>query len=253
MSFVFHNWQSGQQPGAPYTRCSPNLMLIHRYMKDRWGGQNLGCYYVRTIAGTDRYSSHAFGAAFDHGIGERHGSRGIAVAEAEILPWLTDNYEALGIQGIHAYWRTNKRMWRVGRGWYDGNPGRGNDWIHIEVPPETWNLSTPIEQRLRPPLGAKVSRISGNNRYATAVEVSKKAFPKGAPVAYVVSGAQFADALSVGPLAGTQGPILLTERDSLPPVTVKELQRLKPKEIVIVGGPAAVSVAVENQLKKLTA
>lgn len=252
MSYDFYNWQSGQQPGPPYNKCSPNLMLIHRHIVGRWGGQNIGCYYVRTIAGSNRYSSHAFGAALDTGIGERHGSKGIEVAEKEILPWLTDNFEALGIQAIHAYWRTTKRMWRVGRGWYDGNPGRGNDWIHIEVPPATWGLTTPIEKRLSPPLGAKVSRIAGNNRYATAVEVSKKAFPNGAEIAFVVSGTQFADALSVAPLAGTTGPILLTDSDSLPSVTSQELRRLKPKEIVIVGGTAAVSVSVENELKKLT-
>lgn len=97
----------------------------------------------------------------------------------------------------------------------------------------------------------QVSRIAGDNRYGTAAAVSQTKFPKGAQVAFVVSGTDYADALAIGPLVGTEGPILLTQRDRLPAETAAELRRLKVKEVVIVGGTAAVSAAVEAEISRL--
>jgi hypothetical protein len=99
--------------------------------------------------------------------------------------------------------------------------------------------------------GGNVSRIAGSNRYATAEEVSKEAFPNGANVVFVVSGQDFPDALVVSSLAAGKGPVLLTARDKLPQQTQREIQRLKPAKIVIVGGEAAVSAAVADELRKL--
>lgn len=98
--------------------------------------------------------------------------------------------------------------------------------------------------------GGAVTRIAGNNRYETSVKVSQAAFPNGANTVYVVSGTNFPDALSVGPLA-SDGPILLTDPNRLPPEVAAEIRRLKAKKVVIVGGPAAVSNTVEAELGKL--
>ena len=95
-----------------------------------------------------------------------------------------------------------------------------------------------------------VTRIAGNNRYETAAAVSQTAYPNGAPVAYVVSGLNFPDALATGSLA-KDGPLLLTHPDRLPPETAAEIKRLGATKIVIVGGLSAVSASVENELKKL--
>lgn len=46
-------------------------------------------------------------------------------------------------------------------------------------------------------------------------------------------------------------PILLTESDKLPQTTLNALNRLRPYKIIIVGGPVAVSIEVENQLKEM--
>jgi len=97
----------------------------------------------------------------------------------------------------------------------------------------------------------QVSRIAGENRYGTAAAVSKIKFPAGAEVAFVVTGTDYPDALTVGPLAGTDGPILLTQRDRLPQETADELRRLKVKRVVIVGGLAAVSAQVEKDISTL--
>lgn len=99
--------------------------------------------------------------------------------------------------------------------------------------------------------GVKVSRIAGSNRFGTAAAVSQAKFPLSAEVAFVVSGTDYADALAIGPLAGTEGPILLTRQDRLPRETADELARLKVKRVVIVGGEAAVSAAVEAEISRL--
>lgn len=95
----------------------------------------------------------------------------------------------------------------------------------------------------------QIVRHSGPDRYATAVEVSKAAFPNGADTVYVVTGENFPDALSATPpavIAG--GPLLLVQQNSLPGVVASELTRLGPTNIVIVGGLGAVSSAVERAL-----
>lgn len=68
-------------------------------------------------------------------------------------------------------------------------------------------------------------------------------------VAYVATGENFPDALGAGPAAATDtGPVLLVRKDSIPGPTVSELRRLKPDRIVIVGGTAVISAAVEADL-----
>ena len=46
-------------------------------------------------------------------------------------------------------------------------------------------------------------------------------------------------------------PILLTEAEKLPELTLNALKKLKPNKIIIIGGPTAVSTKVENQLKEI--
>lgn len=114
-------------------------------------------------------------------------------------------------------------------------------------------VSTAVETRVSQISRATVRRISGANRYDTAVEISKDAFPAGAPAVYLATGENFADALAAGPIASVdQSPILLTLRDSIPQSVKDEIRRLQPKEIVILGGLAAVSAAVEADLSGLT-
>src|SRR5680860_761511 len=48
--------------------------------------------------------------------------------------------------------------------------------------------------------------------------------------------------------AATGAPILLVEAGSIPPSIVTELKRLKPKSIVVLGGPGSVSALVAAQL-----
>ncbi|PPL20204.1 hypothetical protein GY24_02495 [Microterricola pindariensis] len=97
-------------------------------------------------------------------------------------------------------------------------------------------------------------RIAGSDRYDTAAAISRSSFDgeRRVPVAYVVTGEDFPDALAAGPAAAAQGgPLLLTNPGYVPDPTTAELKRVNPQAIVVVGGPAAVSDAVVAALKTI--
>lgn len=97
----------------------------------------------------------------------------------------------------------------------------------------------------------RVNRLSGANRYATAVDVSSSTFGSSA-VAFIATGANFPDALGGGPVAGSiPGPLLLVPGTSIPADVAAELRRLAPERVVILGGTSVVSASVQAQLETL--
>ena len=97
-----------------------------------------------------------------------------------------------------------------------------------------------------------VDRLWGDDRYATAVSISKAGFPGTAPVVYLATGENYPDALGAAPAATKEGgPLLLVQTGKLPDVVAAEIRRLKPAKIVVVGGPNAVSDAVLSTIKAL--
>ncbi|UTX52783.1 cell wall-binding repeat-containing protein [Leucobacter aridicollis] len=96
------------------------------------------------------------------------------------------------------------------------------------------------------------TRLSGANRYATAAAVSRHAYPKTADTVILVNGMDFPDSLAAGALSARLGaPMLLTDHAHLPQETLAELKRLRPKEVIVVGGDGVVSAAVFNQARNL--
>ena len=96
----------------------------------------------------------------------------------------------------------------------------------------------------------ETSRLAGDNRYATAAEIAKKAYPSGAKTVILASGMTYADALVGVPLASKlNAPILLAAKDSLPRETTNALEKLGTKKVIILGGKGAVSEQVEITLK----
>lgn len=92
------------------------------------------------------------------------------------------------------------------------------------------------------------SRVSGKNRYETAVAISKESF-KHTDSVVLANGEDFADALSGGQLASAlDSPILLTNKNTISATTLKEIDRLSPRKIYILGGDNSVSKTVENGL-----
>ncbi|MGI9017393.1 MAG: cell wall-binding repeat-containing protein [Euzebya sp.] len=102
------------------------------------------------------------------------------------------------------------------------------------------------------PPTAGVTRWDGDTRVQTAVRVSREVLPAGASTAVLVTADSFADALAGGVLAGaSNGPVLLTGPGELAPDTAEELGRLGVQQVVLVGGPTALSAQVEDQVRAL--
>ncbi|GAB3066458.1 cell wall-binding repeat-containing protein [Phycicoccus sp. Root101] len=96
------------------------------------------------------------------------------------------------------------------------------------------------------------SRLSGANRYATSVAISKANFAPPQDTVVVSSGQNFPDALGAGPFAAlVQAPLLLVPTSGkLPAEIAAELDRLKTRDVIVVGGPGSVSDSMLTQLEK---
>ncbi|GAA2032846.1 hypothetical protein GCM10009839_36390 [Catenulispora yoronensis] len=106
-----------------------------------------------------------------------------------------------------------------------------------------------------------LDRVGGSDRYLTALNASQTAFKAGGSAKGVViaRGDLYVDALAGTPLAAKSGSaLLLTDSKSLTPGVAAEIKRVlgtgdaaKGKKITILGGEAAITPAVENQLRAL--
>ncbi len=94
--------------------------------------------------------------------------------------------------------------------------------------------------------GIEVVRVSGDNRYETAIKTSRENFAVGSARDVVIaSGASYPDALAASGLAGSLGsPLLLTHPASLSAGVAEELERLDAQRVWVVGGRAVVSDSV---------
>ena len=96
-----------------------------------------------------------------------------------------------------------------------------------------------------------VIRVKGSNRETTAVEVAKEASVQTKRVFLANGYDALADALAIGPVSALKGmPLLLTQKNKLSPATIDAMRDLGVTHVTIVGGEAAVSKTVEDQLKK---
>lgn len=104
-----------------------------------------------------------------------------------------------------------------------------------------------IDPRLEREISATVPtwRVAGADRFATSVAFNDGVFPT-AKTAYLASGLAFPDALSGGPLAASDdSPLYLVRPDCVPSVVIDHLRHLAPTRIVLLGGTAALTPAVE--------
>jgi putative cell wall-binding protein len=99
------------------------------------------------------------------------------------------------------------------------------------------------------------SRLSGSDRFGTAIAISQSAYPASkVPVSavFVANGLNFPDALSAAPAAALgHGPMLLVTSTSVPAKVVAEIKRLKPAKIYVVGGTSVVTPGVFSTLASL--
>ena len=126
----------------------------------------------------------------------------------------------------------------------DGTTNSGTVTVTLKV--------TPVDdEEPLPP----VIPVAGNDRFETAVEASKEAYPDGLDSAgertvVIATGRNWPDALGGSSLAGAlDGPILLVDTDSVPGEVTAEIKRLDADKAIILGGTAAVGAPVETALK----
>lgn len=110
--------------------------------------------------------------------------------------------------------------------------------------------------------GAKVSRIAGSDRYLTALEIAKVAYPSGggAQAVYVANGTASADATVAGFIdnkAGLAGPVLLVKADAVPAEVEAYLKAARQANSALegkfkaLGGKVVVSDTVVDAVKAL--
>lgn len=107
--------------------------------------------------------------------------------------------------------------------------------------------------------GRDVVRVGGANRYATAAQVAREvdslgALPQvdGRSAAFLATGQKFADAVAAGAAATADAaPVLLTRTGTLPQETAQAIDDLGIGHLWVIGGEAAVSVAVVSELQNM--
>ncbi|MYL69890.1 S8 family serine peptidase [Halobacillus litoralis] len=108
-------------------------------------------------------------------------------------------------------------------------------------------LSTEVESSLKSN-GYNTHRISGKDRYKTAVAVNQL-IPFDTNKAFIVSGQEFPDALSASGYSAMNGyPVLYVRHDRIPGVVNDYMKAENITKNYIVGGSVPVSEDVENQL-----
>ncbi|MGG0720096.1 N-acetylmuramoyl-L-alanine amidase [Robertmurraya massiliosenegalensis] len=94
-------------------------------------------------------------------------------------------------------------------------------------------------------------RLGGLDRFEVAINVSKQGWSSASTVV-LANWDAYGDALAATPLAyKNNAPILLTKPATLESRTKAEIQRLKAKNVIIVGGPISVSEKIVSELKNM--
>lgn len=114
----------------------------------------------------------------------------------------------------------------------------------IRPQPQPESEPRPAEEEDHP--SVVFERVSGQDRWKTAVAVSEQSFDH-ADTVIVVSGRKFTDALSAGPLALVHhASILLVDQNQVDEAVKNEIERLGAKNIILVGGESSISTRIEK-------
>lgn len=105
---------------------------------------------------------------------------------------------------------------------------------HVTLPAPPPPPPPPPPRLVAPP--QQVDVISGRDRFATGVAVSRATWPARVPTVVLAEGGAWADAVSGSVLAAAAGgPLLLTRGDRLDPAVADELGRLAPEVAYLLG------------------
>ncbi|WP_347350547.1 cell wall-binding repeat-containing protein [Intrasporangium sp.] len=206
-----------------------------RIWEGRWGGMD------KAVVGAHTYglNSYTFGVSVLGNYETAHPSGATLTALSRLIAWKAS---------IH-HFDVSGRVTISGKTYYTVSGHRDGKDNSTECPGRYLYAKLPTIRKQAATDLPSVGRYAGSDRYATAAAISAGSFGAGVPVAYVATGRDFPDALAGAAAAGALGgPVLLTERGSLPSATADELRRLQPRRIVVLGGTAVVSTAVQRRL-----
>lgn len=99
---------------------------------------------------------------------------------------------------------------------------------------------------------ATSQRLWGNDRYDTAIDISKNGWSEGSEYAILANGENFPDALSAAPLAKKyNAPILLNPGQTLDSRVERELKRLGVKQVFIIGGAGVMPQNIQDSINEM--
>lgn len=109
---------------------------------------------------------------------------------------------------------------------------------------------TPAPSAPVTPAAVALEPVAGGDRYATAIAISQRAFPSGAPAVVLATGLDWPDAAGGSGLAGALGgPVLLTPPNRVRAELIAEISRLGADAVYVLGGQSAVPEAVLTELR----
>ena len=110
-------------------------------------------------------------------------------------------------------------------------------------------INNPVEP---PGININVSELKGEDRYDTAVKISKEGWKDGSNTVVLTNGNSVVDGVCATPLASTKNaPILLVDKNSISSFTKEELKRLNPQNIIVIGGTNVVEDNVLNNINSI--
>jgi putative cell wall-binding protein len=274
--FTGGNHTVGAQGGLTAHQAGTYVFIVDRATTTQWPMDRTGTYRVRVLPAHDQP-----GAAWD-AQGEPDGmlqlSRDIPIGswvpgEIQAVPPGTfesardEDYLTFAAEPevaytirvrapkakevtIHRPDRVWDQTWRAaeGSGWVKGVPGVKH-WVRV-AGGDLGGYEICIERRGET-CSSGVARIAGRDRYDTAARVSAT-FPTEPSVVFVAAGTKFPDALAGSALAARWGgPVLLLPERGIPVTVANEIQRLKPRKIVVLGSEGTISAQTFDELATL--
>lgn len=109
-------------------------------------------------------------------------------------------------------------------------------------------ISSSVEMELKE-MGLTVTRVSGANRYLTAMESAKKFYPD-AKTMVIASGEDFADALAAVPYAAKKNlPVILSRKSSISQTVLSYLDASGVRAYTFIGGTGALDGRTEYAIR----
>ncbi|MCM8711276.1 cell wall-binding repeat-containing protein [Clostridium sp. SYSU_GA19001] len=107
-------------------------------------------------------------------------------------------------------------------------------------------ISVNVENKLKS-MNIGVTRLGGKDRYETSILIAEQLSSTGKAV--ITTGGDFADALSISPIAASEGmPILLSEKNVLPNGVKEYLNKINVTKTYLIGGTGVIGASVESSV-----